>query len=70
MYLFLIKQTELLLIRKFDTDTETISTLSATLPQALSNMGVAQVGSNVYLFGGLLSSASKLDTIYKFNVNF
>ena len=33
-------------------------------------MGVAQKGSNVYLFGGLETSISTLSRIYKFNVNF
>ena len=57
-------------ILKFNTETETISTLSATLPQSLFNMGVAQVGSNVYLFGGYNYGSSYLNTIYKFSVDF
>ena len=57
-------------IYKFKDETETISTLSVTLPQALYSMGVAQMGSNVYLFGGIVSANNRVNTIYKFNVNF
>lgn len=54
-------------IYKFDTETETISTLSTTLPQALAFIGVSQVGSNVYVFGGY-NGSDDVNTIYKFNV--
>ena len=47
-------------IYKFDTETETISTLSARTSQATSCIGVAQVGSNVYIF--------QRAKIYKFNI--
>ena len=53
-------------IYKFNTATETITTVSTGLPQKLSNIGVATFGSNIYLFGGM-SSSGDVNTIYKFN---
>ena len=55
------------IIYKFDTETETISTLSVTLPQGLRSMGSASVGNNIYLFGGAASYISNVNTILKFN---
>ena len=53
-------------IYKFDTTTETITMLSTTIPTSLSGMGVAIIGSNVYLFGGS-SKGTWQTTIYKFD---
>jgi len=39
-------------IRVFDTLTETVTTLPATLPQAYSSIACGVVGTKVYLFGG------------------
>ena len=39
-------------IREFDIETKTITTLSATLPQALSYGSCAAVGTKIYLFSG------------------
>ncbi len=36
----------------FDTETETITTLSATLPNKCSEISCARVGTKIYLFGG------------------
>ena len=49
-------------------DKHIISTLTTTLPQALSSISAATVGSNVYLFGGSGRPNGKVGTIYKFNV--
>ena len=56
-------------IYKFNIETETMTTLSATLPKALSSMGVAHAGSNIYIFGGSGENGSPLNTIYKFNTD-
>lgn len=52
-------------IQVFDTTTNTLETLSVTIPKKLANMGVGIVGSDIYLFGGYNGSVST--TIYKFN---
>lgn len=39
-------------ILKFDTETETIQTLSVTFPSAISRMGACVYGEKIYLFGG------------------
>ena len=52
-------------IRVFDTDTSTLSTLTATLPQAMDYMACGVVGTKVYLFGGGGSSVS--NKIYAFD---
>jgi N-acetylneuraminic acid mutarotase len=50
----------------FDTETETIITLSATLPGQCSEMACARVGTKIYLFGGRNYNKSKQD-IYMFD---
>lgn len=54
------------IIQVFDTETETIKTLSTVLPDAMYGGMAAAVGTNIYIFGGLNSSGAK-NTIYKFN---
>lgn len=39
-------------IRMFDTETETLTTLSATFSTSVTNAGCASVGSKIYIFGG------------------
>lgn len=53
-------------IYKFNCTTETISKLSATLPQVLSSAHCSINGDNIYIFGGKNGSTA-LNTIYKFN---
>ena len=55
-------------IYKFNTHTETITTLSVTLPQVNSIMSVASIGSNVYLFGHDTSSENYSIAVHKFNI--
>lgn len=50
----------------FDTETETIITLSATLPSQRSEMGCARVGTKIYLFGGQHYRSSEKE-IYVFD---
>jgi N-acetylneuraminic acid mutarotase len=50
-------------INCFDTETQTLTTLSATLPKAISFNSAAAVGAKIYLFGGE-NFDSGLDTIY------
>ena len=40
-------------IQKYDITNDTITTLSATLPQQMYNMGKANIGNSIYLFGGI-----------------
>lgn len=61
-------------IYKFDPDTDTITTLSATLPVALFGIAACAVGSNIYLFGGTTNSYYNdysfnhvVNTIYKYD---
>ena len=57
-------------ITVFDTETEIVTTLSATLPSVLHNMGVGVIGNEIYLFGGTSLSGTnsvKLKTIVVFN---
>ena len=51
----------------FDVETETISTLSTTLPTALYGMTSAIVGNKIYLFGGR-NGATTYNTICVFDV--
>ena len=51
-------------IQKFDTTTETISTVK-TMTQSLAGIGVAAVGKDIYLFGGV--EDNYVNTIQKFN---
>lgn len=53
-------------IYKFNVENETISALTTTLPSAIIDMGVVQIGSNIYLFGGLEENVNTA-LIYKFN---
>ena len=53
-------------INVFDTTNNTISTLSVRLPVKMMNIGVAALGTKIYLFGG--SSANEYhNTIYEFD---
>ena len=53
-------------INVFDTTNNTISTLSVRLPIKMMNIGVAALGTKIYLFGG--SSANEYhNTIYEFD---
>ena len=58
-------------IRVFDTTNNTISTLSTTLPEKTSSMGIAAVGTRIYLFGGYYfnssNSTATLNTIQVFD---
>ena len=58
-------------IRVFDTTNNTISTLSTTLPEKTSSMGIAAVGTRIYLFGGYYfnssNSTASLNTIQVFD---
>ncbi|MBS7256861.1 MAG: hypothetical protein KIG63_00250 [Methanobrevibacter sp.] len=47
--------------------TYNISALTSRIPKALEKMAVAQIGSNVYIFGGEGSVGGTVNTIYKFN---
>jgi N-acetylneuraminic acid mutarotase len=51
-------------INVFDTETNTIETLSATLPNGTDNLAAAAVGTDIYLFGGNgnLSAINVFDT--------
>ena len=48
-------------IHAFDTETNTISTLSATLPYALTYMPAAAVGTKIYLLGGYNEPAATVE---------
>jgi N-acetylneuraminic acid mutarotase len=50
-------------INVFDTETNTIQTLSAKLPIATSGMSAAVVGTKVYLFGSRNGGASTIDVV-------
>ena len=54
-------------IRVFDTETGTVETLSTALPKGAYNMGVAAVGTKIYLFGGYNTYSTYLTTICVFN---
>ena len=56
-------------IYSFDTETQAVQTLTATLPGDRTNMAAAAVGSKIYLFGGTYySSGDKHSSaIYMFN---
>lgn len=51
----------------FDTETETITTLSAVLPVATCGMCCAAVGTKIYLFGGYDVNKNHAETIYCFD---
>ena len=53
-------------IQVFDTNNNTIQTLSTTLPQAMFAIGTAAVGTKIYLFGGY-GSGSPMTTIRVFD---
>lgn len=54
-------------IQVFDIETESITTLSVTLPVTLSSMSTSVVGSKIYLFGGY-NGSSYSDAIYVFDI--
>ena len=55
-------------IYRFNTKTETIAALPATLPEKLYGMSTTAVGDNIYLFG-CYGMSSAVNTIYKFDTN-
>ena len=55
-------------INVFDTENNTIQTLSAKLPTAAARIASAVVGTKVYLFGGYSNQGGYLDTINVFIV--
>ena len=57
-------------INVFDTETNTIETLSVTLPSKISDMTSVIIGTKVYLFGGKGASSSYFNSIYCFSVGF
>lgn len=58
-------------IYKIDTTTEIVTKLNVTLPKALSETCVAQVGKYIYILGGCFSNdtgyTNSVNTIYKFD---
>ena len=56
-------------INVFNIETQTLTTLSTTIPDSFSEMGCANVGNKIYLFGGYYyySEYYYLSTIYEFN---
>ena len=55
------------LIKKFDTENLTYSTLSTTLPFNLVNSYACAIGSYIYIFGGIISSSERSNAILKFD---
>lgn len=53
-------------ILKFDTEMDTITTLSMTLPTAVFNISTAVIGEKVYLFGGMRATTSASSSIVRF----
>ena len=51
----------------FNTESNTITTLSVTLPTSASDIAAAAVGTKIYLFGGQSGNSSYLNTIYVFD---
>ena len=54
-------------IRKFDAESQTITTLDTTLPTGINAIAAAAVGKKVYLFGGWDTSNSAIKTIFMFD---
>ena len=53
----------------FDTTSNTITTLSTTLPTYVNGIACGVVGTKIYLFGGSSSGGAYTNTIYKFDTN-
>lgn len=53
-------------IAKFDTKTETVTTLSMTLPATAYRITTAVMGEKVYLLGGMRSNSSATNSILRF----
>ena len=53
-------------IRKFDIASKTLTTLSATLPNAVTSIDACANGTDIYIFGGWISG-DRLNTIWKFD---
>ena len=53
-------------IYKYDTTTDTMTTLAATLPVAMMGMNAVAIGTNIFLFGGWKSGGLN-NIIYKFD---
>ena len=54
-------------IYKFDTISNSITTLSTVLPSQRSGASAVSIGTNIYIFGGRSSGSGYTSTIYKFN---
>lgn len=54
-------------INVFDVTNNTISTLDAKLPVGMQNIGVAAIGTKIYLFGGMSTNYEYHNTIYEFD---
>lgn len=54
-------------INVFDTTNNTISTLDVRLPVKMMNIGVAALGTKIYLFGGSSANYKYHNTIYEFD---
>ena len=52
-------------IKKFDTITETITTLSTTLPSKMNFLSCASIGSDIYIFGNNSNVILKFNTVNK-----
>ena len=55
------------IIQKFDSITETITTLSATLPKILNKTSAVGINDNIYIFGGASELSNRNNSIYCFN---
>ena len=54
-------------IQKYDTLTDTISTMSATLAEKIRGVSCAAVGTDIYIFGGYTSDTTGKATIQKYD---
>ena len=54
-------------INVFDTTNNTISTLDVKLPIGMLRIGVAAMGTKIYLFGGMSDKNERHNTIYEFD---
>lgn len=53
-------------IFKFDTTNNTVTKITAYMPVALYAMGIAADNSDIYIFGGVNGSGSRVNTIYHY----
>ena len=54
-------------INVFDVTNNTISTLDVRLPVGIMDMGIAALGTKIYLFGGISANSEYYNTIYEFD---